>query len=171
MNHTGFCGKGKNEVANRAYGNTKEGGAFPETDRSSTSATLGDGGVYSNLEDLSKWDDALRSHTLLSAGEMKPVLTPVRLADGSEPHWPSEIGGHNLAPGKPVSYGFGWFLDPYQGHTRLWHSGSTMGFRTVIQRFTDGSGLTVILLANRTDLDPTQPSLQVADLFFRNPKP
>jgi CubicO group peptidase (beta-lactamase class C family) len=168
MNQTVVYVKGKNQVANRAYGYTKEGSAFRETDQSSTSATLGDGGVYSNLDDLSKWDDALRDHTLLSAEEMKPALTPVRLADGSEPHWPSEVGGDNLAPGKPVSYGFGWFLDPYRGHTRMWHSGSTMGFRTVIQRFTDGSGLTVILLSNRTDLDLTQSSLQAADLFFAN---
>jgi len=165
MNHTIVYQKGKNEVANRAFGHSKEGDLFKETDQSSTSATLGDGGIYSNLEDLAKWDDALRNHTLLSEKEMQPALAPVKLNDGTEPHWPKEPNGDNLHPGKPVSYGFGWFLDPYNGQARMWHTGSTMGFRTVIERF-PGENLTVIVLSNRTDLDPEKLSLQAAYLFW-----
>lgn len=166
MNHTSVFQKGKNEVTNRAFGHSKENKTLKETDQSPTSATLGDGGIYSNLEDLAKWDDALRNHTLLSEKEFQPALIPVKLNDGSEPHWPKEVNDDNLHPGKPVSYGFGWFLDPYQGRQRMWHTGSTMGFRTVIERFTGGSGLTVIILCNRTDFEPEKLALQVADLFF-----
>jgi CubicO group peptidase (beta-lactamase class C family) len=165
MNHTIVYQKGKNEVANRAFGHSKENDRFKETDQSLTSATLGDGGIYSNLEDLAKWDDALRNHTLLSENEIQPALTPVKLNDGSEPHWPTQPDGDNLHPGKPVSYGFGWFLDPYNGHGRMWHTGSTMGFRTVIERFL-AENLTIIILANRTDLDPEKLSLQAADLLL-----
>ena len=165
MNHTIVYQKGKNEVANRAYGHSKEDGTLKGTDQSSTSATLGDGGIYCNLEDLARWDDALRSHTLLSEKEMLPALTPVKLNDGSEPHWPTEPNGDNLHPGKPVSYGFGWFLDPYEGHERMWHTGSTMGFRTVIERFRK-ENLTIIILSNWTDLDPEKLSLQVADILL-----
>jgi CubicO group peptidase (beta-lactamase class C family) len=166
MNYTIVFQKGKNEAMNRAFGHSKEGEALKETDQSATSATLGDGGVYSNLDDLAKWGDALRNHTLLSEKEFQPALMPVKLNDGSEPHWPTDANDDNLHPGKPVSYGFGWFLDPYQGRHRMWHSGSTMGFRTVIERFTGGDGLTVIMLCNRTDLDPEKLALQVAELFF-----
>ena len=155
---------GKNVPSNRAYGHTKAGDTFAETDQSSTSATLGDGGIYSNLKDLAKWDEALRKYVLLSREEMKAGLAPVRLSDGSEPHWPTESGDDNLNPGKPVSYGFGWFLDPYQGRARMWHSGTTRGFRTVIERFT-GESLTVIILCNRTDLDPSVLTLQAADVL------
>src|SRR6266446_8266168 len=165
MNHTIAFQKGKNEAVNRAFGHSKEGGAFKETDQSATSATLGDGGIYSNLEDLTKWDDALRNHPLLSEKEFQPALTPVKLADGSKPHWPKEPNDDNLHPGKPVVYGFGWFLDPYQGRQRMWHTGTTMGFRTVIERFTEGDGVTVITLCNRTDLQPEKLALQVADIF------
>lgn len=165
MNHTVVFQKGKNEVVNRAFGHSKENDAFRETDQSSTSATLGDGGIYSNLEDLAKWDDALRNHTLLSGREMQPALTPVKLNDGSEPHWPKEANDDNLHPGKPVSYGFGWFLDPYEGLQRTWHTGSTMGFRTVIERFL-GQNLTIVILSNRTDLDPEKLSLQAADILL-----
>jgi len=166
MNHTIVFQKGKNEVVNRAFGHSRENSAFKETDQSATSATLGDGGIYSNLEDLRKWDDALRNHTLLNEKEFQPALTPVKLADGSEPHWPKQPNDDNLHPGKPVSYGFGWFLDPYRGRQRMWHAGTTMGFRTVIECFTEGQGLTVIILSNRTDLDPEKLALQLVDLYF-----
>ena len=165
MNLTTVFQKGKNEVANRAFGHTKESGTLKETDQSSTSATLGDGGIYSNLQDLAKWDDALRNHTLLGEKEFQPALEPVKLRDGSGPRWPLERNDDNLHPGKPVSYGFGWFLDPYQGRARMWHTGTTMGFRTVIERFTGRDGLTVIVLANRTDLDPEKLALEIAGLY------
>jgi CubicO group peptidase (beta-lactamase class C family) len=153
---------GKNSPPDRAHGHTKEGDGFVESDQSPTSATLGDGGVYSNLVDLAKWDRALRNGTLLSEDEMKAGLLAARLVDGSKPHWPTQPGDDNLNPGKPVSYGFGWFLDPYKGRARMWHSGTTQGFRTVIQRFTK-ENLTVIILCNRTDLDPSALALQVID--------
>ena len=165
MNRTVAYQKGKNEVSNRAFGHSKEKDRFKETDQSSTSATLGDGAIYSNLEDLAKWDDALRNHTLLSKKEMQPALTPVKLNDGSEPRWPLEPNDDNLHPRKPVSYGFGLFLDPYQGHPRMWHTGTTVGFRTVIERFTEGDGLTVIILSNRDDLNLEKLALQIAGYY------
>jgi CubicO group peptidase (beta-lactamase class C family) len=167
MDHTIVYQKGKNEVTNRAFGHAKEGGTLKETDQSSTSATLGDGGIYSNLEDLAKWDDALRNHTLLSAQEMAPALVPAKLSDGKPTLWPIEANDDNLHPGKPVSYGFGWFLDPYERQPRMWHSGSTLGFRTVIERFIS-ENLTIIILCNRTDLDPESLSLKVAGLYLAN---
>ena len=69
--------------------------------------------------------------------------------------------------GKPVSYGFGWFLDSYQGHKRMSHNGETIGFLTTIQRFVRDD-LTVIVLANRSDKNPEQQALKVADLFLNH---
>src|SRR5260370_16831246 len=102
--------KCKTEVLRRAYGHSKEGNGWKETDQSSTSATLGDGGIYSSLVDLAKWDEALAKHTLLSEKEMQPALIPVKLADGSPPKWPANS---DRPEGAPVAYGFGWFLPPY----------------------------------------------------------
>jgi CubicO group peptidase (beta-lactamase class C family) len=169
MDRTIVFQKGKNEVADRSFGHSKKGELFEETDQSSTSATLGDGGIYSNLEDLAKWDTAIRNHTLLTADEMIPAMTPAVLSTGAEPHWPVEANDDNLHPGKPVSYGFGWFLDPYQLHPRMWHTGSTQGFRTVIERFTD-ENLTIIILSNRVDLEVEKLALKAAGLQLRNNK-
>jgi len=166
MSNTLAYVKGKNVVPNRAYGHTRGGDKFTETDQSPTSATLGDGGIYSNLTDLAKWDQALENHTLLSEQEMKPALMPIKLANGSQPHWPAgERSDDNLNPGEPVWYGFGWFLNPFEDHTRMWHYGSTMGFRTAIERFTE-SKLTIVILCNRTDLNPAELALRTANVFF-----
>jgi len=155
MNATAAYEKGKNTVSNRAYGHTHDGGAWREVDQSSTSAVLGDGGVYSSLDDLAKWDRALAHHTLLSETEMKPAITPVNVSDGSvqEPD------------GTPAAYGFGWFWNLYKSHPRMWHYGETVGFRTTIQRFVDDK-LTIIVLCNRDDLVPANLALKVADLFL-----
>jgi CubicO group peptidase (beta-lactamase class C family) len=169
MRNTLAYQKGKNEIPHRAFGHIRAHRKLILADQSSTSATLGDGGVYSNLEDLSKWDDALGNHALLSAEEMQAALTPVKLADGSEPHWPAEADGDNLAPGRPVSYGFGWFLDSYPGHPRMWHSGTTIGFRNVIERFTMDR-LTIVILCNRSDFDPTVLAFKIAELYLGSGK-
>jgi CubicO group peptidase (beta-lactamase class C family) len=154
MDQTIAFQKGKNEVPNRAYGHSLAGRTWQEKDQSSTSATLGDGGVYSSLSDLAKWDEALREHRLLSEAEMTPAVTPVKVPGVVEPD------------GTPAAYGFGWFLNRYKGHKRMWHYGDTRGFRTAIQRFVDDQ-LTIIVLCNRTDVDPTKLALRVADLYLK----
>ena len=193
MDHTLAYVKGQNEITNRAYGHTKEGNTWNQTDQSSTSATLGDGGIYSSLEDLAKWDEALRTNKLLSKEEMQPALTPVTLTFTSpspspcathsiassnpartesdsnvpwcndpQPRWPANS---DRPEGAPVSYGFGWFVDPYESHQRMWHYGETMGFHSYIVRFPNDH-LTVIVLCNRTDIIPEPQALDVADLFL-----
>jgi CubicO group peptidase (beta-lactamase class C family) len=160
MTNTLAYEKGKNEVPHRAYGHTgsasiKAGNRWQETDQSPTSAVLGDGGIYSSIDDLEKWDRALRLHTLLTENEMKPALSPVQPTSGPA----------MFDDGKPVNYGFGWFLSPYRQHKRMSHDGSTIGFLTTIQRFPDDN-LTIIVLANRVDVNPEELALKVADLYF-----
>jgi CubicO group peptidase (beta-lactamase class C family) len=153
---------GQNEVTRRAYGHSKEGSGWKQTDQSPTSATLGDGGIYSSLADLAKWDEALAQHTLLSEKEMQPALLPAQLSNNREPKWPANS---DRPAGTPVSYGFGWFLDSYGTHARMWHYGDTIGFHTYLVRF-PADRLTIIVLCNRTDLDPESLALKVSDIFL-----
>jgi CubicO group peptidase (beta-lactamase class C family) len=183
MDHTVAYVKGQNQITNRTYGHTKDGNTWKQTDQSSTSATLGDGGIYSSLDDLAKWDEALRTHKLLSKEEMQPALTPVTLQLTStnidaQPRWPANS---DRPEGTPVSYGFGWFLDPYRAHPRMWHYGETMGFHSYIVRFTKNpaakqspnadivddplAGITIVVLCNRTDISSESLALRIANLF------
>ncbi|MGH8306243.1 MAG: serine hydrolase domain-containing protein, partial [Steroidobacteraceae bacterium] len=47
---------GVSQVAHRAFGYSAAGRSWSRTDQSLTSAVLGDGGVYSSVDDLAKWD-------------------------------------------------------------------------------------------------------------------
>ena len=154
MRNTVAYDRGKNEVLHRAYGHSRKEGVWQETDQSPTSAVLGDGGIYSSLDDLAKWDEALRQPRLVSESEMRPAFTPAKLPAGSA-----------VVRDKPVEYGFGWFLDSYKGHARMWHFGETVGFRTAIQRFVDDK-LTIIVLCNREDVSAEALALKVADMYL-----
>jgi len=165
MEHTLVFEKGKNQVVDRAYGHSKTNGAFVETDQSSTSATQGDGGVYSNLEDLGKWDEALRGHSLLGEKEFAAAITPAGLPAGAEQKLADDVP--ESLRGKAAAYGFGWFLDLKARHPLMWHYGDTMGFKSAILRYLD-SNVTVIVLCNRTDLDADGLALKLADVMSQN---
>ncbi|MEO7068494.1 MAG: serine hydrolase domain-containing protein [Rhodanobacter sp.] len=133
-------------VPNRAYGYSMEHGAWTRTDQSPTSATRGDGGIYSSITDLAKWDAALYDDRLLSAASRKLAFSP-----------------HIKVTGEPyvASYGFGWRIT---GDT-LWHSGESIGFRNVIVRWPK-QHFTIILLSNRNAPEPYQTVLKIAQLYL-----
>lgn len=147
MDHTLLYEHGKGpEVANRAYGYSEEHGRWTRTDQSVTSATRGDGGIYSSIDDLARWDAALYDDRLLSAASRRLAFSP-----------------HVKVTGEPyqASYGYGWRIT---GDT-LWHSGESIGFRNVIVRWPK-QHLTVILLSNRNDPEPYRTALAIAEPFL-----
>jgi len=142
MQYTVAYEQGISEVTHRAYGYT----IFPDsillTDQSVTSAVLGDGGIYSSIDDLYKWDQALNTDKLVAPKTLELAYTP---------HL--EI------------YGFGWRIDDFKGHRRIHHTGSTRGFRTVIQRFPQDQ-FTIIILTNRNDPDVAPLAEKLTDLYL-----
>jgi CubicO group peptidase (beta-lactamase class C family) len=154
MTNTLAYEKGKNEVPHRAYGHTFDNGQWRETDQSTTSATLGDGGIYSSLDDLAKWYRALDEYTLLGPEEMAPAWNPVDLPPGAVEF-----------DGIPTGYGFGWALDTLDGFRRIWHSGDTVGFRANVQRFPQRR-LTVVVLENRTEPLPRPLATKLAQIYL-----
>jgi CubicO group peptidase (beta-lactamase class C family) len=142
MSNTVAFVDGKSVVPNRAYGHTIEDDSVFVTDQSRTSAVLGDGGIYSSIDDLFLWDQALYTNKLVSVETMERAFTP------------------NLE-----IYGYGWRIDEFEGRKRYRHSGSTQGFRNFIMRLPDDS-ITVVLLTNRNS-DAVRPvAEQVAKLFL-----
>ena len=130
-------------VMQRAYGHSFDDGAWRRTDQSPTSAVLGDGGIYSSIDDLVKWDAALYDDRLLSAESRRLAFAPQVATDDP-----------------PVHYGYGWRVT---GDT-LWHSGETIGFRNVVVRW-PARRLTVVVLTNRDDPEPYGLALEIASLF------
>jgi CubicO group peptidase (beta-lactamase class C family) len=124
---------GISSVRNRAYGYTESDEGFVPTDQSLTSSVLGDGGIYSSISDLVKWDQALYTDCLISPDLLNLSFEAAVQSD------------------KPATgYGFGWYVAKYRGTKEVWHSGNTIGFTTRIARF-PLKGFTVILLTNRNE--------------------
>ena len=140
--------QGLGVVPNRAFGHTPKDGKFERTDQSLTSSVLGDGGIYSSLTDLFKWDQALYKSKLVSERTLRVAFTPATPTD---------------KPGR--SYGYGWFIGEYRGLREIWHSGETIGFRTRIARFPDRK-FSVVILANRSDAKLDEIPHRLADVVL-----
>jgi CubicO group peptidase (beta-lactamase class C family) len=117
-------------------------GKWTQRDQSVTSAVLGDGGIYSSIDDLARWDAAWYDSSLLSDESRELAVRPHTKTDKAD-----------------VKYGFGWRIT---GES-LWHSGETAGFRNVIVRY-PAKRLTVVILTNRDDPAPYETALAVARL-------
>jgi len=142
--------EGRDTVPRRSYGYSPRAGGFRQTDQSVTSATLGDGGIYSNVGDLARWDKALTDATIIDRTSLTEATTPPVLAGGVRPE-----------------YGFGWFVDQYRGEKRWRHTGETSGFRNAILRFPERK-LTIVILTNRSSGEPQAIAERIADrVLFR----
>lgn len=139
---------GRSTVSRRAFGYTTHGDTVTRSDQSSTSAVLGDGGIYSSVDDLAKWEAAIRTGALVDSAAWKSIFTPFALSDGSS-----------------SDYGFGWFIDDFKGHRRYRHHGETRGFTNSIMRFPDDS-LTIVILTNRSDSAPWEIAERVAAIYL-----
>lgn len=148
MNGTVAFERGISTVQRRAYGYAQDVQGFRRNDQSLTSSVLGDGGIYSSVEDLYKWDQALYTEKLVSRETMKLALTPMAATE--------HVG---------VSYGFGWFIETYRGKSTAWHYGSTVGFRTAIERFPE-QRFTVVVLINRDHADAHELARKVLDIYL-----
>ena len=153
MKHTLAYESGISTVANRAYGYTLKGDKITRTDQSVTSSVLGDGGIYSSVNDLYYWDQALYTGKLVSKKMIEQAFTP----------------GKGTLHDKDVQYGFGWFISEYRGLRNIWHSGNSIGFSTRIERFPDKQ-FTVIILTNRNNARIAEIPHKIADMYLFDSK-
>lgn len=116
-------------IPNRATGYEWQNGSLVGRDYDLTDV-FSAGAIVSTIEDLAKWDAALRGDTLLKKESKMQMWTPAILNDG-----------------KPYPYGFGFRLSDVRGHKLISHSGQTAGFGANISRYVDDD-LTVIVLTN-----------------------
>lgn len=150
MNSTVAHEEGISTVENRAYGYSRTDSGWLRKDQSLTSAVLGDGGIYSNVEDLYKWDQSLYTNRILS-DELKNEA----------------MARTSLKNGELVDYGFGWHLKTYKSNEIVYHGGSTQGFRNVIYRV-PSKNFMIIILTNRNEGEPEKIADKIFDIYFNN---
>ncbi len=142
MKNTVAYENGISTVPNRAFGYHVNGDSIEFSDQSITSAVLGDGGIYTSLDDILKWDQALYGEKLVTRETLEEAFTPVL-----------------------ENYGFGWRIDEFKGHRRVHHAGSTSGFRNFYQRFIDDK-ISVIVLSNRREPKVDDVGEKIAALYL-----
>jgi CubicO group peptidase (beta-lactamase class C family) len=127
---------GVTSVAQRAYGHSRQpDGSWLRTDQSTTSAVLGDGGIYTSLRDFNRWLDVVEGRRrLLDTALAARMFTEATLTNG-----------------RGAGYGYGWYVGSEGGRRRYHHEGSTIGFRNAVRRYPD-EDLTVVFLSNRNEI-------------------
>ena len=98
----------------------------PYLDMTNAFATAG---MYSTVEDLYKWDQALYTDLLLRQENLELMFSPSLDA---------EINS---------DYGYGWRIGDFQGKRKIWHAGTINGFRAYLARYPDDQS-TIIILSN-----------------------
>ncbi|HKY96921.1 MAG TPA: serine hydrolase domain-containing protein [Gemmatimonadaceae bacterium] len=151
MTHSGVIG-GKTKPVNLANGYTHNGlpwdkmlsgvaltdGHLVRVANLPLTQPVGDGWMYSTLDDLYRWSIIMDGGTnLVSKAEIAEVLAP------------GEFG-----------YGFGWIVDKGLGHNRYRHTGALPGYISDFIKFPDDS-VTIIVFSN---MDRGRMSSVVRDL-------
>ncbi len=108
---------------------------------------VGDGGVFTTVEDLYLWDQAFYNHKL--GKELMDLLHQTGV----------------LNDGKKLEYAFGLNVGQYKGLKLVAHGGAFVGFRADIIRFPEEK-FTVICLANLASINPSRLCRQVADIYL-----
>jgi len=160
MKNTFVYDQPRPESAGRARGYNRFG-----NDSDYDLLTYGEGGIYSSVDDLFKWDQALYTEKLVKQSALDEAFTRPKLNDGSS-----------------VNYGFGWSIAEYNGETIFAHAGRYGGFNTYIKRFPK-ERTTIIFLTNHDfknmsgignalisvlhDQPYTLPQLSIAELMYK----
>lgn len=129
---------------------------YSNTGYNSPTAHKGNGGLYSTVDDLLKWDRALYTGKLLSRKYMDLMFR----------------SHMNLRPG--ADYAYGWVLKEKslggQGKKIRFaeHFGSDMGFNNVITRITEGQYV-IILLSNTSQSNIPFIRDQIINILYGHP--
>jgi CubicO group peptidase (beta-lactamase class C family) len=147
MNDTGVD-NGRTIVNNLASGYSvwKE---IIHTEHVDMSIPVGGYGLYSTVEDLYRWDQALYTNKLVSYKSLQSIFTPYQ-----------------------GNYGYGWAIQQMKigdsNHTCISHYGDINGFCGNIFRFVNDN-LTVIVLSNLNITPVSWIGKNLASLFFGVP--
>ena len=114
----------------RAHGYSKANDKVFNAEYISIDWAYSAGSIYSTLDDLYKWDQALYTTSVIDAASKQKMFTP------------------GLS-----RYGYGLVIDSFENHARIWHNGGINGFSSHITRFVNDDICVVIFSNNETNTD------------------
>jgi len=145
MKNTFFQDNHHQIIKNRASGYAPEGENFRL--EMSNWDEVGDGNVYTTVEDLYLWDQAFYNYKL--GRELMDML-----------HTQGKLNN-----GQTIDYAFGLVIGSYRGLRTVSHSGSWAGFRASLIRFPEEK-FSIICLSNLSTFNPAAISYKIADIYL-----
>lgn len=146
MENTNFYNLAKPvEIKDRAYCYEKDSlGNWVKVDGFFMNGILGDGAVYTSIEDYLEYDKTLRNQDLLSKRSHELIFKRSSTIEGEWPNTGHEmIDLYPFLKNKKFGYGMGWVVtDDLSMHRGSWH-----GTRTMVVRKMDVP-LTIVLFMN-----------------------
>lgn len=134
-------------VPNRAAGYSVANGQWTNATYIAMTLPYAAGSLYSTVDDLLIWEDALFSNKVISAASLKAMTTD-----------------------QGDKYAFGLLIDDLGGHKNIWHNGGINGFSTHMNRFVD-DGVTVVVLSNLESGRSGRIATEVSRLWLGIPAP
>lgn len=150
MTHTTWRDDFRRIVPGRAVAYDRDGAGFVQD--MPFENTYGHGGLLTTVGDLLTWNDALTARRL-GAG------VSARMAEQA-----------TLTGGQKIAYARGLRVQRHQTTDEIAHSGATAGYRGWLARYPTQQ-LSVALLCNRGDANPTRIGRKVADAVLKPPGP
>jgi CubicO group peptidase (beta-lactamase class C family) len=141
MDHTRFNDNVNQIVKNRADGYRRMDDGSWEIFMTNLS-WVGDGGVYTSLDDFIRWDQNFYHNKL---GEGKPSLI-----DLVQTPYPDAVEYTDDGP-RPVSYGFGLSIEEKNGEYMVGHTGSWVAFTAFYNRYPD-LNLSAVVFCNSLEV-------------------
>lgn len=148
MSDTHFHNDHTQIVKNRASGYVPSGNDSYKISMT-TLDMIGDGGIFTTLYDIKKWDDAYYSSSVLSK-EFWNIMTQQGI----------------LNNGEVIDYAAGLNISEYKGLKTIRHGGAFVGFRAELLRFPEHH-LSIAIFANRGDANPSAMADQIADIILK----
>jgi CubicO group peptidase (beta-lactamase class C family) len=148
MKYTVVYDERKPHIPKPAISYAREGAGFRDIDYTPLNLIVGDEGVFSNIDDMFRWEEAFFGGRIVPQRVLDEALRPATLPGGGQ-----------------TTYGFGWGLGDLDGHSRISHGGAWVGFRTDISRFPKDR-LCVIVLSNFADINAAEFSTKVAEIYL-----
>jgi CubicO group peptidase (beta-lactamase class C family) len=113
------------------------------------------GGLYSTVEDLYRWDQALYKDKLIPKNLRDMMFTPFALTSDRS--------------GLRNGYGYGWGIGEEDNHLLVSHEGGINGFHSVIARYPNDKSV-IIILGNRQDMNLFEMHTQIAKIVLERSK-
>jgi CubicO group peptidase (beta-lactamase class C family) len=145
----------KQRVPRLALSYSNRSGHWEDITYSPENSIYGEDGIYSTINDLYKWDQALYTDRLVSRTTLETAFTPGLGNDGMP------ISTDLLS--RPSSYGFGWVISSLRGEKDIEHAGGWAGYETYILRV-PSRRVTAIVLTNASNDDVPDIATQMAAL-------